>query len=356
LQEKEHNYTLRTVFICFACLLGLWLLKQYLLPCILPFILALFTARLLEPVVTYLNSRLRLKRGFSSFVCLFILLFSAVGVFALIIVRLYSQAVELIKELPQLGAGLPRVFEVLTGTVTKYINAAPAGVRDYLHGAIKSVFSTLSELPGRVSAAALQKLSGLAGSTPGVVLFCAAYVVGTFFISRTFPEIRQFLIRQIPPRFRETARRLKNDVVDSLALWLKAQLTLMLITFCELTLALTLLRVRYSVIIALVTAIIDSLPVFGTGVVLVPWAVAEALSGRTRFALSLAAVYLTVSVVRGFMEPKLVGAKSGINPAAALLATYSGFRLVGVWGMLLFPAGLVVLKQMNDKGYVKLWK
>lgn len=356
MQESKHFHTFRTALICLACLVGLWLVKQYLLPCVLPFIFALLTARLAEPVVTWLNRQWGFKRGFASFVCLFVLLFSAAGIFALIIVRLYSQAVDFIKEIPQLSAGLPRVFEVLTGTVTKYINAAPVQVREYLYSALDSVAAALTELPGRISAAALSGLSGLAGSTPGVVLFFAAYVVGTFFVSRTFPEIRQFLIRQIPPRFRETTRRLKNDVVDSLALWLKAQLTLMLITFCELTLALTLLRVRYSVVIALVTAVIDSLPVFGTGVVLVPWAVISALGGNTRFAVSLAAVYLTVSVVRGFMEPKLVGAKSGINPAAALLATYSGFRLVGVWGMLLFPAGLVVLKQMNDKGYVKLWK
>lgn len=128
------------------------------------------------------------------------------------------------------------------------------------------------------------------------------------------------------------------------------------ITFLELTLALALMGFRYSALISFITVLVDALPVLGTGVILISWAAVLVLMGNIPQALGLIVTWLFVTLARSFLEPRLVGAKFGIDPVAALLAMYTGFRLFGVTGMVLFPLLLLMLKQMNDKGYIRLWK
>lgn len=89
---------------------------------------------------------------------------------------------------------------------------------------------------------------------------------------------------------------------------------LMLITFGELTLGFLFLGVDLSILLAALTALVDALPVFGTGTVLIPWALLELLSGRSSMALGLFVLYLIVSLVRSLLEPKLVGNRVGLPP------------------------------------------
>jgi predicted PurR-regulated permease PerM len=128
------------------------------------------------------------------------------------------------------------------------------------------------------------------------------------------------------------------------------------LTFAELSAAFLLLRVDYALLLALAVAVVDMLPVLGTGTVLIPWAAADLLTGAPLRAAALMVTYGVVTLVRSFAEPKLVGSQIGLPPAAALAAMYMGFRAVGVAGMVLSPVALMVVKQLNDRGYVKLWR
>ena len=113
---------------------------------------------------------------------------------------------------------------------------------------------------------------------------------------------------------------------------------------------------RYALLLAAVTALVDALPVFGTGTVLLPWAAACLLLGQAPRAVALAALYAVISAVRSFLEPKVMAAQAGLPPLAALAAMYAGFRAFGVAGMILLPVALLFVKQLHDQGYVGLWK
>ena len=130
----------------------------------------------------------------------------------------------------------------------------------------------------------------------------------------------------------------------------------MLITFGELAVGFLLLRVDLALLLAALVALVDALPVFGTGTVLLPWAVLALLGGETGLALGLLALYAAVSFVRSLLEPKLVGGKVGLPPLAALLAMYVGFRAFGVAGMILSPLAAILIKQLHDCGLIRLWR
>ena len=109
-------------------------------------------------------------------------------------------------------------------------------------------------------------------------------------------------------------------------------------------------------LLAALIALIDALPVFGTGTVLLPWAAACLLLGQAPRAVALAALYAVISAVHSFLEPKVMAAQAGLPPLAALAAMYAGFRAFGVAGMILLPVALLFVKQLHDQGYVGLWK
>lgn len=340
-----------------AAVLGFFVLFwRVLLPCLLPFLLAFGAAALLEPAVQGLCRKMHVKRGFASAVCVLFLLGAVSGVAVFAVSKLIYEVVDFLRALPELLSGLPDLFSQFERSAERVVRSAPEDTQEYLVGAMDSVLEQITELPGVLSAKALEWLSSLAGDAPKFFLFCATTLIGAFFVSAGFPEIRSFFLRQIPGRLQDRARKLKSDVLVTVGKWMRAQLTLMCVTFLELTAVFLLLHVRYAAVIAAITALIDALPVFGTGIVLLPWAAVSLISGETALGVGLLTTYLIVTFVRSVLEPKLLGSQFGIHPAAALLAMYSGFRLAGVAGMILFPPGLMVLKLLNDRGTVRLWK
>jgi sporulation integral membrane protein YtvI len=192
--------------------------------------------------------------------------------------------------------------------------------------------------------------------TPTLVFLLLTFALALFYMTADWPEIRVFLQRQVPAPMRERARMMKQDVGRALRQWAAAQLKLMGITFMELSLAFFFLRVEYSMLLAAAVSLVDALPLLGTGTVLLPWALGSLLLGETRRAVFLAVTWALVSLVRSLLEPRFIGSRSGLHPAATLFALFCGARLAGVWGMLLFPPGLLVLKQLNDRQWIRLWR
>ena len=136
----------------------------------------------------------------------------------------------------------------------------------------------------------------------------------------------------------------------------RAESILCLVTFVMLLLGFWYLGVDYALLTAVLVAIVDALPVLGTGTVLVPWSVYQLLLGSVPRGVALLALYAVILLVRNLLEPKLVAAQAGLPPLAALMAMYLGFRLFGVGGMLLAPVVMMFVKQLQDFGAVRIWK
>ena len=163
-------------------------------------------------------------------------------------------------------------------------------------------------------------------------------------LANTFRSIR------LPPPWRTRLGRVAGGLREALGGWLKAQGLLMLITFGELAAGFLLLRVELSLLLAGLVALVDALPVFGTGTVLLPWAVLALLGGDVRMSVGLLVLYSVISLVRSLLEPRLVGARVGLPPLAALVCMYVGFQALGVLGMLLAPLAAVLARQLWDSG------
>lgn len=344
---------LQTALCIAAGLAALWLSFRYLLPWLAPFLIAFAAASFLEPGVRRLSRRM--PRGAAAGFCTVLTLGGFLSLTGLVAGRTLS-------ELSGAAAHMPQLVDGITGTLTRLENRAlalaesmPGGMGRYLQAAVGALPAQLGSLPGWISGKALGLLSAIAEKTPSVLLFVLTTGLGIYFFSAAYPAILRFLARQIPEKHRSTVRFLRKDLLRTLGCWFRAQLILMALTFGELTIALTLLRVDYALLIALLTALIDILPILGAGTVLIPWALVCLLTGGTRLGLGLLITYGAVTLLRNLIQAKLLGDSLGLPPAATLMTMYVGFCAMGVWGMILFPMAAITLKQLNDHGLIRLW-
>ena len=332
-----------------------WLTLRYALVWLLPFLLALGAASLLEPLIEAARRRLHLRRGFTAAVLTLVLVGGVLAVLIALAVQVVEQAVALVSSLPELLAALPETMASLERRLEGFCAACPDGVRQTAEHMLDSLPRRAAELAGQVSSAVLQGAGRAMAALPRVLLACGTTVLAVFFTLSAYPAVRGFFRRQLGHRL-DRARGVKANLLSTLGKWCRAQAILLGVTFCQLLAGFLLMGQRYALLLAAVTALVDALPVFGTGTVLLPWAAVCLLAGQAARAVALAALYAVISAVRSLLEPKVMAAQAGLPPLAALAAMYAGFRALGVAGMILLPMALLFVKQLHDEGYVGLWK
>lgn len=325
----------------------LWLAVRFLLPLIRPFLLGLALALAAEPMVRFLENRLRLSRqtaaglGVSMAFCFL----------ALLVTVLCAAAVRQLRSLAGILPGLEKAartgLDLVQTNLLALTARAPRNLRPVLTEHLRLLFSDGSTLLGKITAWLLGLAGGILGRLPDSALGFGTGILSAFLISARLPKIRGWLLGKIPrdrlnillARFRRLRRMLRS--------WLTAQLKLMSVTFCILAAGLTLLRIPRSLLWAFVIALVDALPVFGTGTVLIPWALVCFLQGNRVLALGIAGTYATAALTRSILEPKLLGQHLGLDPLAALAALYIGCRLWGIAGMIAAPMITVALLQLR---------
>lgn len=270
--------------------------------------------------------------------------------------RATGAVTDFARNVPSLMALVSERLTALEELARRYISSAPEGAALYLETGLRAMSESVSSLPVLASKAAVAFLTRMAQASPDTLLFIFTAGLGTYFISASFPRLNAFLLAQLPESFREKLAGLGTDLKCSLGGFLRSQLILMVMTFFELLAAFLLLRIEGAAAIAAVTAIIDALPVFGTGIILVPWGLACMLLGDMRRGIGLMLSWLLSLFLRNCFQAKLLGDQIGLDPLASLVSIYVGWRVCGVWGMLLFPILLVTLCRLNDRGVVRLWR
>ena len=334
---------------------AIWLTVRFLLPWTAPFLLAMALAAMLEAPVRLLV-RCGWRRGAAAGLLTLLLLAALLWGAGALASRGIAAVTRFARQTPLLMADLGQALERLEARLLSAIAQAPEGVSDYLLTALDAVSERLYDLPGAISQWALDALARAAQGSGNVLLFAVTAGIGTYFISAAYPQTLAFLRAQLPESLDRRLAGMGEDLKGSFGALLRAQMMLMVMTFFQLLLAFLLLGIPRAPGLAALTALIDALPVFGTGIVLLPWALYSLLLEDLGRGVGLLICWAMVNLVRSCAQAKLLGDQIGLDPLASLIAVYVGWRVWGVWGMLLFPVLLVTLRQLNDKGVIRLWK
>lgn len=216
----------------------------------------------------------------------------------------------------------------------------------WLDGAVRS---SVKSAAGTVSERLSSVLVAAFGSLPAALLFAVTLLLSCCYFSADDGRLARAVVSRLPAPLRERLPRLRAQLGGFARKWLRAYLLLMLITFLEIFAGLSLLRVRYAFLIALLVAVVDFLPVLGSGTILVPWAIFCLLSGSVRRGLGLAVLWGVSVIVHEVCEPRLLGRSLGIHPLLSLFAMYAGLKLLGIPGMILAPLLAAAVPQMRGE-------
>lgn len=186
--QREKAFLIKAAY--WAAILAVsWLVLRYALVWLLPFLLALGFAALMEPVIALARRKLRLKRGFLAAVFTLALLALVVTLGVVLVGQLIRQATDLMERLPELLAGLPVLADRITARLRSFCADCPDGVQQWLTQLLDRLEQTASEALGTLSSALLRLLTGLVSALPQVMLFCATTALALFFTSAAYPQL-----------------------------------------------------------------------------------------------------------------------------------------------------------------------
>ena len=278
------------------------------------------------------------------------------GLWALVLVRLGMELRAWSARLPEVVAGFPAMWNSLLDRAGAWYAASPAFLRSALDMLAGRMMEEGPSLAGEVGSWLMGAASSLLSSLPDAGLFLMTTLLAVYFTSLSYPSILAFLKRQLPRSWQAKCRDAARCFRTTILKWLRAEALLILTTFVILLTGFLWMGLDYALLAAVFTALVDALPVLGTGTVLIPWAAGCFLLGDTGRGLGLLALYGTGLLVRSLLEPRLLAGQVGLPPITALLAMYLGFHFFGVGGMILLPVLLLLVKQMQDAGVVHIWR
>ena len=329
---------------------------QWLLVPLLPFLLALGLSAMAEPLVQRLRRVLGTSRGFAAGLTTTLLLLVLGGALGFFLVRLGMELRAWSQRLPAAAAGFPAMWNGLLDRMEGWYAASPAPLRSVLDALAQVVMDRGPALAADAGSRLMDGASRLLGVLPDAGLFAVTTILAVYFTSLSYPSILSFLKRQLPPAWQAKCRDSVVCFRATVRQWLRSELLMILTTFIILLAGFLWMGLDYALLAAVFTALVDALPVLGTGTVLIPWALGCCLFGYTGRGLALLALYAVGMLAHSLLEPRLLAGQADLPPITALLAMYLGFHFLGVGGMLLFPILLMLAKQFHDAGILAIWK
>lgn len=348
------GYLLKGIFYVIVIAL-VFLAGKILITYFTPFVTALFLAMLIEPIVK-LFQRLRMRRGIASVLSIILFLGTFISLSAFAITRLVFELKDLYDSLPNYYNDIYNMVDALIQKGTElYLQLSPQAT-DLIKEFLGTSFDKLKIIVGQMLTQTPSSTFSIIGKLSGFLFYLIVTLLATFFFSKDKDVIIGFIFRQLSPSWKEKIYSLRKDLFLALIGFLKAQSILLTVTFLESYVGLTILGVKYALIFAIIIALVDILPVLGTGSIYVPSAILNALWGNYRMAISLLILYGIIVTVRYMIEPKVVGTQLGIHPVVALASIFAGLKIIGVAGVILGPTTVVFIKALQHARIIPRFK
>lgn len=354
--EKERSFLIHFCYLTVILSL-IYIFFHSIIYQILPFLLGFLIAFSLRPAIRHTISFLHLPQKFISF--LYLLLFY--GTIGTAITLLCIQCFHF---LTAFLAAFPAIYDTqVAPLVTSFFAYLQQQLKDLpvetaltLRQFFTSASDSMQSMILSLSTHLFSTITAIAASLPSILVSFFITVLSSIFFTMDFPTVSSFIMRQIPHRNHTHLYLLRTIIVDTILHYLQAYGKLMIITFVELAIGLSLLHVDKAFSIALLISFFDIFPILGTGTILFPWILIAFFNHRIKFAVGLLILHLIINLLRQIIEPKIVGRQLGIHPLFMLACMFFGVKLFGLLGIFLAPILLQIVCRLNEEGILHLYK
>lgn len=341
-RDRYFGYFIKILTFAFV-LAVIYLIGKALFTYFAPFLTAIVLAMLIEPIVK-LFQRLKLGRGVSVILAMILFLGIFISISAFAVTRLVFELKDLYNSLPSYYNDLYNASEILIQRVTKlYLQLTPEAT-GIVEDLLVNTFDKLKIILGQMVTQTPSSTITVIGKFTGAFFSTIVTLLATFFFAKDKTLILSFIFKQLSPSWQDKIMTLRKDLFMALVGFLKAQMIILSITFLESFVGLSILGVKYALIFAIIIALVDILPILGTGSIYVPTAILNLLWGNYKIAIYLLVLYGIIITVRYMIEPKIVGTQLGIHPVLALASIFAGLKIIGVAGVIVGPTIVVTIK------------
>lgn len=338
-EQAKKNFIINT---CFVLLWSgiIFIAGKFLLGYLFPFVIAFAVAWIMQKPAELISGKIHIKKGLCALLLSTVLYIVLAGITVFLIFKIFSFAGQGMSYITDFGNTLGTVLNRWADEIDKVLkNVSPdfkATGETLIDEIVKSVTQKLTSLLTDMASSVVKK-------TPSFIFSSIVALAATCYIAKDFDSLSRFVKGLMKKETVGKLRDIKRIFKTSVLRILRGYFVLALITLGELFAGLMILGVKNAFLISLVTAVIDILPVLGVGAVLLPGGILCLLSGKVFLGWGLLVLYGIITLARNFLEPKIVGNRTGINPLFILLAMFLGLKLLGAAGLIILPVTLIVV-------------
>lgn len=310
----------------------------------MPFVIGWFISFIANPLVCWLEKRLKIVKKLGSAIII-------VAVLGLIVLLIYIGGSKIISEVSSFVQNIPNLYHQLESGLER-IGASMNGVFDLLPAGVQAGLSTIAanldktmgDVITRISEPTVAAAGSLAMKLPSVFIAVIVTIISAYFFIAQREQVILWSKSITPKPIQVRMTMVIDNLKHAMGGYLRAQIKIMLIIGAVLLVGFWVMKVHYAVLLAILIACLDFLPLFGTGTAMLPWILYKVLSGHMEYALGLFVIYAATQLIRRVIEPKLIGDDVGMNPLLTLVFIYLGYKLGSIIGMIFaIPIGMIVI-------------
>ncbi len=322
----------------------------------IPFLIAFIISLLIEPIIRIVSKITNFTRRTSAIITLLFFFTIIISLLILGITVLLSEVDNIIA-----GFSLQGIQDKAFNLINR-IDLNKIKISQQVQNIIQNNFMDVTNKAMQILKNNLNNILLYIKNIPRIMIYIAITVVATYFVCADKIYILDQFEHHLPQNWVNKMGVHVRKIITSLGDFLKAEVILILISFVIVLIGLYIfkfigLKIEYPFLMALGIGFVDALPILGSGTVIVPWAIISGLNGDLKLGISLLVLYTVTVVVKQLLEPKIVSNHIGIHPIFTLIAMYTGFKVLGIIGMILGPIILIILKnifeELLNKGVMK---
>ena len=344
-----HRRILVNLSVALAGILLLIFVVPPLVRFLMPLIVAWIVAMIANPIIHFLEKRIKLMRKHGSALVIILVLAALIAAFYGLAVLVATQFSSWVTELPEVYDSVTQNLQHLFQSLHEKYNIIPADVKlafdqreNVLDGYIQKAIDGLIKM---VNSGSLSKVSSLASSLMDFLVYAILTILASYFMTVEKDHFTKLLQEKTPEGIQRIWDKIKKIFIRAIGGYFKAHFQIMIVIFFITVIPFAFMGISYSGLLAAVIAIVDFLPFFGAGTVLVPWALYRLVTGSYTYAAILAVIYVVVLIVRQALEPKLIGDSIGTSPFETLVFMLVGYRLAGMLGLIIgIPVGMILME------------
>lgn len=318
-----------------------------------PFIIGLLITALVQKPAEYISRKIKIKKGACALILVVLTYILLVGIIFFCGYRIVGAVTMLYNGFADNINYFEKMFESINQKLSRVINTFPDDMKTSFSNAFTNLLGSLAE---KITSFVSSVATSAASYAPGVLVSVVVTIVASCYIAKDFDTVKRFATGLISDKIRNLLVRVKEITVNKIFKIIKGYLIIMVITFVELAIGFLLLKINNAILIALLIAVLDLLPVLGTGTILIPWGIINLILGNYWLGAALLIIYVVVLLIRNIIEPKVISHQVGLHPLITLLCIFIGLKLFGFLGMLLLPLAVVLVYNLCFEGEIFLFR